>query len=484
MVEGEREMRERLDASLIPTEWMEGRVGVSEAIWPSSSGVSVPRMYQIVSQCQRAQQSLQQSIRMCERWECAECDPEMRTRENPQDEREVTRENPQEKGEIQENLRFEIEIIARCAQRKMMGFLLGRIREAQIFMEQKVKKAPLLTARLQRLIMRTNDMMIPWVRGLCKIAKGATFEKLDRWWSNEQLPKTRKLTKGTNVLYVRMNLYTKDIYVGETEDWEARGKQHAYMYNRHSGHCANKCTNCEEHAKYMKQQKVKLSEWITMPLTICADRIEAKKMELMLRRKWRPSLNTEDKPFWLLKDTYTAEHAGKKKRDNLPPWKRPRRQEGGAMITQYIVDGETRYDLRQIFKNNEDNEINLKCNIGQRDLTNWRKIRFEYATSYVSVHLKNGEREITTVENWKPREETREVQSIYIKPTLGPKRRWAMKLIKPVMRNIRRLQKATEHELDGYWHTRNVLDKASRIKLRQIINAECTRRYECHTWKS
>jgi hypothetical protein len=202
-------------------------------------------------------------------------------------------------------------------------------------------------------------------------------------------------------------------------------------------------------------------------------------MELMLRRKWRPTLNTEDKPFWLLKDAYTSTARKGGKRNNLPPWKRTTPAEGGACVTQYTINGNTRYDLRQIMKEYRDGEVSVTCNIGQKDITNWRKLRTEFADSYVSVHLKSGERIITTMGQWAPRAERKQIASFYIRPKENAKTKWAVELVKPVMKYMRRLEKATDDELETYWRTRNVLDKASRMKLRQMINAECKRRYDC-----
>jgi hypothetical protein len=517
MVEGEREMRERLVASQLPTEWLQGRVGVSEAIWPSSSvsSVSISAMYQMVCGAVEAQRAIQQSVSVIEgmiacgqgasmyscgqgemiacgqgaypyacghacgqRNACGHACGQNNACGLPNYDACGLCES--EKSAMRETTAREqkVNALARCAQRKMMGFILGKIRAAQTFVELHNRQEHVI-ARRNRLVARTNEILIPWTRALCRIAAGKTFEKLDTWWNNEGLPSTCYLKKGINIVYARMNLTNKDLYVGETENWEERSKQHAYQYFRHSSNCENRCTNCDEHAKYIRAQKVPLVGWFMVPLAKCGDRMEAKKLELMLRRKWRPTLNAEDKPFWLLKDTYAKATGEKRKRAALPPWKRERQYEGGAIVTQYLINGTTRYDLRQTMREHLGQEISVQCNIGQKDITNWKKLRREFSSSYVSIHMKSGERTITTMGQWAPRTERKQIASFYIRPEEGPTKEWAVKLVKPVMRCIRRLEKATEDELESYWLTRNVLDKASRIKMRQIINAECTRRYNC-----
>ena len=61
-----------------------------------------------------------------------------------------------------------------------------------------------------------------------------------------------------------------------------------------------------------------------IPLYECAGKYEALRLERKLVKRWKPSLNQGDRPFWLLKQAYATDfRSGRnQQRDRKPPWTR------------------------------------------------------------------------------------------------------------------------------------------------------------------
>ena len=371
-------------------------------------------------------------------------------------------------------------------QRRMLGHLLRIIGKAQRFMGRWIyQEKGKLPARYQRLAAWVNDLMLPWVHGLAKIMDTRTMGKIGQWWAAEGAPSIAKAKAGKEVVYARLNTRTNDLYIGRTNNWDRRQREHLYLTFTHSSRCSNRCKGCAEHAKYSKHRRAEPHEWITVPIAVCAEYVDARRLEIMLYKRWGASLNTVERPFWLVKENYCQDirkrHAGTRR----PPWRRPERTEPyvpgtGTLLTQYSVEGEDqpRFDLRTVLQAYEGKEILIRVRPGYKDITRWREVRFLYGASYLKIQRQDGSRVTTTLGAWRPREETARVPcTVYIDVA-----RSATHDLGAVLREVKDTQKdlerMTDEELCDAWRLRDSVDKDSRVKYRQMMFMECERRFE------
>ena len=84
--------------------------------------------------------------------------------------------------------------------------------------------------------------------------------------------------QGKWVTYARVNLETRDMYVGETGDWRRRFLEHLAATVRHSSLHPARCRRCKEHKRYTRGPRNPFA-WITIPTTIAGDQRTNKRVE-------------------------------------------------------------------------------------------------------------------------------------------------------------------------------------------------------------
>ena len=178
--------------------------------------------------------------------------------------------------------------------------------------------------------------------------------------------------------------------------------------------------------------------------------------------KGKPQLNMWDRPYYLVKDTYAKDFRDRKKPGNRkPPWKRTtsatERRLTGRAVTRYDIEGKTAYNLSTLLEAGKPMTISV-CP-GYNDITNWRKLRFDYGRSYVKVMRPDGTRRATTLEQWRPREEKNDADfKVYIKPvksTVIDKEQ----IIEDITQQQERMKEYDDEHIEFLWKVRNTLAK-------------------------
>ena len=373
----------------------------------------------------------------------------------------------------------------------MMGYIYDKIRTTQSYLAQHAyDEEGKMSAKHQRCIARVNHAMIPWIRALSKISDHSTLKKLDTWWSNDGTSH-EPLHTTQHMLYARVNLKTRDMYIGETESWLRRQLQHTYNTYRHNSRCTNPCGGCGDHKKYQKHQRVQPHEWITVPLMVAPNREVAKRLETLLRQRMKPNLNTFDRQYWLLKDTYITDYRkAQRKEKRAAPWRKPKpaleteHRASRRAVTKYSVNGITRYDLQQILSNHESKEITVSINMGHHDLTNWGAVRTFYAHTRVSVQTPYTQFTVPMKE-WTPRAHHTMQTLTRCTITLTPVRQEMRnreeqnRVLQDIEKEKTYLERASEADLHFVWRVIDDLEKCRRYKYRKLLYQECTRRYGC-----
>ena len=81
---------------------------------------------------------------------------------------------------------FSAHVLKGLSLRKMAGYVVQRIEEAQAFLEKWIyTEEGKLPAKFQRMITRVNTYMMPWVMTLAYMMRGHTFDLLRKWWETE-----------------------------------------------------------------------------------------------------------------------------------------------------------------------------------------------------------------------------------------------------------------------------------------------------------
>ena len=294
----------------------------------------------------------------------------------------------------------------------------------------------------------------------------------------------KTVNMGNCIVYVRCNLVTNDTYIGETENWNRRVREHFTQTMRHSKKCPNVCRGCKEHQKYRSHQKILPHKWIMLPLMSTKGKTEAKRIERRLIKRYKPSLNRGDKPFWLLKDykgAYLQSIKASNKRTRTPPWKQQDRDspetlesedEEQPLFTKYESPALMTSDLMNILRLTGGKPVTVKVWGGKMDITKWPNVYRHYGNSYIS----DGIDAPTILAKWKPRRCTN--YEFYIRP----KYRHTDVEMDEVMEKINKFEEqtesSTEEELAFLWRVRQNLDKQERYRVRTMIWEECERRYE------
>ena len=176
---------------------------------------------------------------------------------------------------------------------RLASFVRYRIFEAQDFLA--ICTGPdtegNFTAESNQIYLRICEALRPWIILYMKLCKHPHSEKIrhTRVYSDKEL-------RGASVVYARFNLSEGSLYIGETEKWTERQKQHYKATWKHST-CMKqgmKCTGCAEHKKYLGHRVVRPAQWIMLPMGVYADKVERKRVEGALERRWKPNLNKWD----------------------------------------------------------------------------------------------------------------------------------------------------------------------------------------------
>ena len=223
-------------------------------------------------------------------------------------------------------------------------------------------------------------------------------------------------------------------------------------------------------------------QWITVPIAVCAEYVEARRLEWVLYSRWGASLNAREQPRWLIKESYSNDLKSKRRCTRKPPWRKGTRDSivPGHLLTRYTVAGESthRFDLRTIMQAYEGKEVSVSVRPGYKDITDWREIRFWHGNSYLKIHREDGTQVTTTMKEWRPREEkARTPCKLWIRPEKSDAHdcRDMFKEIKDVQSSF---AKMTDDELGDMWRIRNAGDRVSRVKYRKMLYLECEKRFD------
>ena len=235
----------------------------------------------------------------------------------------------------------------------------------------------------------------------------------------------------------------------------------------------------------MKHQVVKPHQWIMIPILACDSKREAVKLEKMLIRRWKPSLNSKEKPYWNLKDTYCKQARQRRRtlRKASPPWQKVT---GGVnkafrpLFSTYSVGSKRFHDLATVLHkyNNKDAVVYVKK--GNMDVTNWKNVIRAYGDSRTAVTIE-GQTSIFTLQHWK-KQDAREYDNFYfhiapVKNTDEISTDHLNKILIDARKFMTYLQNADEEELAFIWRVRNNLNKEAPYKLRSMLWDELEFRY-------
>ena len=382
--------------------------------------------------------------------------------------------------------RNDLQPVAHHMQRCMVGYIQAKIDLAhQYLASHAYAENGEMTARHHRCVTRVNHALIPWINALCKIVKKPTYEKLDRWWSSEGMPKIENDTP-LHTVYARINTKNDDMYIGETENWERRQIQHTYMTFKHSRECKKPCTGCRDHKKYPKHKSANAHEWITVPLATAPNKVEARRIEKLLVKTLRPNINAREVPFWLLRDNYTQDLRQTKSMDKREaPWKRTEKAKpicNSQRITRYETATGSGYDLENILDTHVKKEVTIYIKMGHHDLTNWSHIRTFYADTEVHVQTTNAEYTVPMKE-WTPRTHSTLRTTKYYKITLTPEKQVVTdrtQTLKEMIANEKYLETASEEDLAFLWRVRKAVDESKKYHFTKMLYNEYEQRYDCH----
>ena len=372
-------------------------------------------------------------------------------------------------------------------QKKMVGFILQRVHWVQDFLKivSYTDEKGTISEKKKRRTCRMNELLLPWINFLSRIM---VHDRLNKIIEARGFKKDLSTAAPGVTVYARVNLENNGMYIGETGNFAVRFSQHFMSTFRHSDMCGHKCKGCKEHTKYRKHRTVSPHRWIMIPIFICQEKYEAKRMERKLIQLWKPSLNQGDKPFWLLKDTYAADSRKLvKKFTSRQPW----RQQGNCLecedeettarethnldlFTEYKSESTTVYDVGVLLVAHEGCKCKITVTRGKRDVTNWSRIKEIFGPSEVITVSQTGMYKSTLAEWSYPRD-------LYTFTIIIRPERYAKEDTDQILRQIEisqcTLESSTEDELAWYWRVRNSLDKEEKYKMRRLIWAEFERRY-------
>lgn len=373
--------------------------------------------------------------------------------------------------------------VRRHMQRRLVGYARHMIYMAQDFIAtfcMEDERGYFLEAD-KRLLCRMNKAMLPWTDLLGTVTSHKYLWKIRSLRGNNPLD---HWDEDDAIVYVRVNLVDGNMYIGETKNFDQRVKAHFVATSKHRIGAVLSCRGCRDHRKYKRHQTVRPSEWITIPMVLTTERYIAKRMERTLIRTWKPSLNAEDKAFWLLNKRYTGVYkpGPRERAHNKKPWHTlAKRATRGVtcdcypMYTTYACHGQLVHDLGAIVKQKElhHEAIHIDVYPGRKDLTRWRRLRKYYGASKVHITDDGGTEFRGLLEDWRDASMRMHHMRIRIFRTEKVNRT----AFKEIVTTERALRNADEDTLAFFWRVRNdkVLNKD--VKYAVMVMRECEYRY-------
>ena len=296
--------------------------------------------------------------------------------------------------------------LSKFMQRKLLGFVLRRVHEAQDFLAilraetQKVPSSGRASKENRDYWLRINNAMLPWIEILGHIARHSQLNKFSREGCSRR---KANFVGGSYTLYARVNLRSRDMYVGQTENFPVRFAQHLDGTLKHDVACPNQCKRCVDHKRYSRPNGIFPHEWIMIPIGTSDTRGEILKMERWAIRKWRPNLNGSETPFWLKKAGYWLDAKMRVKRPARKfdePTREKLRIAKDNMVTSdtqpftFYMDqnGRKVRDLVILLSWGAENNCAMAIKVipGKYDLTRWKRIVERYGESYFYEGNKKG----------------------------------------------------------------------------------------------
>ena len=388
------------------------------------------------------------------------------------------------------------EEMRRHLQRKMVGLCLHRIFLGQDFISSFCyeDERGYLTNLSKQMMVQINLAMRPWLLLLGGISTHPRLNKIAKWVDTGN-------DEGDFKIYARVNIFSpNDLYVGRTADLPTRMKQHFYETCRHRVGAPNPCRGCREHAKYRKHRSAQPHEWMTIAIGSTLTKNESTRWEQKLIRTLKPNLNSSDKPFWMLKETYASQHLyPRSKKGNPKRWPKQRlsppqtpsttRPAPGPvpvavprLLTKFNYEAHRYLNMGTILASHiqqhgsDTKTIDVTITPGKYSLTNWRRLKERYGHSWVAT-VGGGYQ--GALQLWDP--QITEITTIAIRPeiTQVTSRRELQSIFDDLNEFRDQLQTASDDDLEFYWRIRNTLEKDRRYKARTMIWNECVSRYGC-----
>ena len=370
-----------------------------------------------------------------------------------------------------------LEAVWRLTQRKVASYAITNIAAAQDFMKIICEYGDTTNGRAPagtwKYVAMLTTAMRPWIlllgettthKRLQQVAAMALMQPNLQPWRNE-------------VVYARVNMITGDMYIGETDQWARRVETHYRQTMQHTGGQGKQCCGCAEHAKYVKHRVVKPQQWMMVPLVTCNDKKEGRRMEEMLRRKWKPNMNAEPMSVWKRRmygqGTYAADKVKRSGTRRTKQWKEKRGKSNRAPMTKFEVvqDQNVMYNLYNVLTKAVDGtKLRIAVTMGAREFTSWSSCRRDFEGTV--VYTMGRWRSLAEWRNQMCSKDAREAEEVTIRV-----QRTARAMPTYMAEWEQRLQHCTETELRQMWRTRG----ENRSMRKQVTNAlwkEYEQRYE------
>ena len=281
-------------------------------------------------------------------------------------------------------------------QRQMLGHLYWNIYSATDAMTTfcTFDDKGILSNEKKRTIISINRLLQPWCAALAQVFRHNQLKKLAQIWQvNGSVP---DLDKPGVFVYARINLKTRDMYIGETEHWEDRITCHyrntlLFGIDRHFARVPKRNS---EKFKYWRHRGAHAGSWLTLPIAIVEDKPAARRLERWLILKLQPNINGSLVPLWMSKQEHTyvkcSDPIGRQ--SSRPLWRaRPNTlapsQSLYANKYYYTTSKKVYLDITPLLTNasNTDTKMIFKVTTGSSDATHWRYIKSLIGRSWCTI---------------------------------------------------------------------------------------------------
>ena len=288
------------------------------------------------------------------------------------------------------------------------------------------------------------------------------------------------------VIYVRFNLKTRDMYIGQTTDWDTRFRDHTREVMKHH---TGKCKGCGMHFAYSKQAQLHPGDWVMLPIDF-PPVLDLSRREKQLIYQLRSSLNKEIYGGSKVDNAKSRGRARQRvrgtKSNNRPgatvAKPAPPMDTWGAV---YKLSDGARFEsnsLLTLFGALEkhwyaEGVIHWNRNHNNGD-TDWKLLDFKHGQCRVKIEgggsstlreaiprLKVIKCGVMTIETWDIRESTKATEAMLARMS---NRRC----------NLKSIMKLSDTQLRSLWeHMTEMEDKKKRLKVRSRLYIVCDRRY-------